>query len=220
MYYLIKYLHLILRGFLKTVQVTFFGLIMGLVLGILLAIGDLYGGKKISTIIRFYVEFFRGSPIIAQLFVFFFAIPITFNIVLDSTVVGLIVFALNSAAYQKGYIKGAMESVYEDQMTAALSLGLSKAQAIVYIVLPQALRIMIPGWSNEFSSLGKSTAALLVIGERDLMAMGRTIASRTFRFVETYAFIGLIYFIFISVVLKILDIIYNKVKIPGIEITA
>ena len=193
---------------------------MGLILGTLLAIGDLYGGKIISTIIRFYVEFFRGSPIIIQLFIFYFSPPIMFNIRLGSMLVGFIVFALNSAAYQKGYIKGAMESVYKDQTTAALSLGLSKAQAIMYIVLPQAMRIMIPGWSNEFSSLGKSTAAILMIGERDLTAIGRTIAFRTFRFLETYAFIGLIYLIFISIVLKILDIIYEKVKIPTIETSA
>lgn len=193
---------------------------MGLILGTLLAIGDLYGGKIISTIIRFYVEFFRGSPIIIQLFIFYFSVPIMFNIRLDSMLVGFIVFALNSAAYQKGYIKGAMEAVYKDQMTAAFSLGLSKVQAIMYIVLPQAMRIMIPGWSNEFSSLGKSTAAILMIGERDLTAIGRTIAFRTFRFLETYAFIALIYLIFISIVLKILDILYDKVKIPGIEKSA
>lgn len=193
---------------------------MGLILGTLLAIGDLYGGKIISTIIRFYVEFFRGSPIIIQLFIFYFSVPIMFDIRLDSMLVGFIVFALNSAAYQKGYIKGAMESVYKDQMTAAFSLGLSKVQAIMYIVLPQAMRIMIPGWSNEFSSLGKSTAAILMIGERDLTAIGRTIAFRTFRFLETYAFIALIYLIFISIVLKILDILYDKVKIPTIETSA
>jgi len=211
---------LILTGFLKTVQLTFFVLIVGLILVTLFAIGYLYGVKIISTIIRFYVEFFRGSPIIIQLFIFYFSRPIMFNIRLGSMLVGFIVFALNSAAYQKGYIKGAMESVYKDQTTAALSLGLSKAQAIMYIVLPQAMRIMIPGWSNEFSSLGKSTAAILVIGERDLTAIGRTIAFRTFRFLETYAFIGLIYLIFISIVLKILDIIYEKVKIPTIETSA
>ena len=195
---------------------------MGLVLGTLLAIGDLYGGKIISTIIRFYVEFFRGSALIAQAFVFFFSIfqGMLKTGLIDPIIVGFIVFTLNSAAYQKGYIKGAMESVYKDQMTAAISLGLSKTQAIRHVVLPQAMRIMIPGWSNEFCSLAKSTPALLVIGVRDLTAVGRSISSQTFRFVETYAFIGLIYLLWISVVMKILDIIYDKIKIPGIEITA
>jgi len=211
---------MIFKGFILTVQVTLFGVIIGLVLGILLAIGDLYGGKIPSTIIKFYVEFFRGSPLIVQLFIFYFSIPTMLNMLIDKFTVALIVFALNSAAYQKGYIKGAMESVYEDQMTASLSLGLSKAQAIRYVVLPQALRIVIPPWSNEFCSLTKSTSALLVIGVMDLTNVGKTIAAWTWRVLETYAFIALIYLLWISVVLKILDILYNKVKIPGIEITA
>jgi len=218
--FLIEYFPRIFSGFALTVKVTLFGVIVGLVLGILLAIGDLYGGKITSTIIKFYVEFFRGSPIIVQLFIFYYSIPTALDIIIDRFTVGFVVFALNSAAYQKGYIKGAMESVYEDQMTAALSLGLSKVKAIGYVVLPQALRIVIPAWSNEFCSLTKSTAALLVIGVPDLTAIGKTIASQTWRILETYAFIALIYLLWISVVMKILDKLYNKVKIPGIEITA
>ena len=193
---------------------------MGLALAIPLAVGDLYGGKIVSTIIKFYVEFFRGSALIAQLFIFYFSVPALLNIRIAGFTVGLVVFALNSAAYQKGYIKGAMESVYEDQMTAAYSIGLSKVQAIIYVVLPQAMRIVIPAWSNEFCSLSKSTSALLVIGVRDLTAAGRFIASKTWRILETYAFIALIYLLWISVMMKILDILYNKVKIPEIEITA
>jgi len=210
---------MILKGFLITAQVTFIGIILGLVLGIFLAIGDLYGGRIISMIIKFYVEFFRGSPLIIQLFIFYYTIPNLLNILIDNYTVGIIVFALNSAAYQKGYIKGAMESVYEDQMTAAFSLGLSKFQAIRHVVLPQALRIVIPAWSNEFCSLGKSTAALLVIAIPELTSSLKAIASWTWRVLETYTFGALIYLVWISVVMKILDILYNKVKIPEIEVT-
>ena len=219
MYFLIKYVPMILKGFLITAQVTFIGIILGLVLGIFLAIGDLYGGRIISMIIKFYVEFFRGSPLIIQLFIFYYTIPNLLNILIDNYTVGIIVFALNSAAYQKGYIKGAMESVYEDQMTAAFSLGLSKFQAIRHVVLPQALRIVIPAWSNEFCSLGKSTAALLVIAIPELTSSLKAIASWTWRVLETYTFGALIYLVWISVVMKILDILYNKVKIPEIEVT-
>ena len=211
---------MIFRGFLVTVQVTFIGILAGLGLGILLAIGDLYGGKFISTLIKFYVEFFRGSPLIIQLFIFYYSIPNMLGILINNLTVGYLVFSLNSAAYQKGYIKGAMESVYEDQMTAALSLGLSKVQAIRHVVLPQALRIVIPAWSNEFCSLAKSTAALLVIAIPELTSNLKAIASWTWRVLETYTFGAMIYLIWISVVMKILDILYNKVKIPGIEITA
>lgn len=218
--FLIKHFPFIFRGLLVTVQVTFIGILAGLGLGILLAIGDLYGGKIISTLIKFYVEFFRGSPLIIQLFIFYYSIPNMLGILINNLTVGYLVFALNSAAYQKGYIKGAMESVYEDQMTAALSLGLSRVQAIRHVVLPQALRIVIPAWSNEFCSLAKSTAALLVIAVPELTSSLKAIASWTWRVLETYAFGALIYLIWISVVMKILDILYNKVKIPGIEITA
>ena len=193
--FLVEYFPMILSGFILTLQMTFFGVLMGLVLGILLAIGDLYGGKTASTIIKFYVEFFRGSPLVVQLFIFYYSIPNLLNILIDRFMVGFIVFALNSAAYQKGYIKGAMESVYVDQMTAAISLGLSKAQAIRYVVLPQALRIVIPAWSNEFCSLAKSTAALLVIGVPELTSALYTIASWTWRILETFAFGALIYLI-------------------------
>jgi polar amino acid transport system permease protein len=134
--------------------------------------------------------------------------------------VGFAVFALNSAAYQKGYVKGAMDAVFEDQMTAGLSVGMSKPQTIFYVILPQALRIVIPAWSNEFCSLTKSTAALLVIGVRDLTAVGKTIVGQTYRTLETYVFIAVLYFIWITAVTKIADVVYEKKKSPGIEISA
>ena len=219
MYFLIEYLPLILKGFIVTVQVTFFGVLVGLMLGILLAVGDLYGGRIISILIRCYVEFFRGSPLLVQLFIFYYSIPIALNIFIDNFTVGLIVFALNSAAYQKGYIKGAMESVYEDQMTAAFSLGLSKFQAIRLVVLPQALRVVIPAWSNEFGSLAKSTSALLIIAVPELTSNLKAIASWTWRILETYAFGALIYLLWISLVMKLLDILYNRLRIPEVEMT-
>ncbi len=220
MEFLLEYLPDLLNGFIVTVEITIFGVFIGLALGILLAIGDLYGGRSISTIIRLYVEFFRGSPIITQLFIFYFTIPSLFHTLIDPYIAGLLVFSLNSAAYQKGYIKGAMESVYEDQMTAALSIGLSKTKAITYVILPQALRLVIPAWSNEFASLTKSTPALLVIRVKDLTGVAKTITGLTYRHLETYAFVALIYLIWIGVAIKISEITYEKVKIPGIEISA
>jgi len=220
MEFLIPYLPFLLDGLITTIQVTLFGSLIGLALGTLLAIGDLYRGRAVSTIIRFYVEFFRGSPIIVQLFIFYYTIPTLLNTPVDNFTAGLLVFALNSAAYQKGYMKGAMEAISEDQMTAALSIGLSKVQAIIYVILPQAFRLVIPAWGNEFSSLTKSTSALLVIAVADLTSVAKTIAGQTYRNLEAYAFIAIIYLIWISAVLEISDILYDRVKIPGIEISA
>jgi len=220
MQFLIEWLPLILSGLILTIEATLIGVFAGLLLGIILAIGDLYGGRVASMLIRGYVEFFRGSPILIQLFIFLYVVPELLNIRMDPLIVGFVVFALNSAGYQKGYVKGAMDAVFEDQMTAGLSIGMSKSQTIFYVILPQALRIVIPSWSNEFCSLTKSTAALLIIGVRDLTAAGSTISGQTFRYLETYAFIALLYLIWISTVTKIADIVYEKTKIPGIEISA
>lgn len=218
--FIIEWLPLISEGLILTIQVTLFGIFAGLAFGTVLAIGDLYGGRVVSMLTRFYVEFFRGSPIIIQLFIFLYVIPTFLNIRIDPLIVGFSVFALNSAGYQKGYIKGAMDAVFEDQMTAGLSIGMSKPQTVIHVILPQALRIVIPAWSNEFCSLTKSTAALLIIGVRDLTAAGATIAGQTYRILETYVFIAVIYLIWITCVTKIADIVYERKKIPGIEISA
>jgi len=217
---IIEHLPEFLNGFLITVEFTLVGVFVGLALGTLLAIGDLYGGKIISTAIRLYVEFFRGSPIVIQLFIFYYTIPNMLSTIIDPFIVGLLVFSLNSAAYQKGYIKGAIEAISRDQMTAALSIGLSKVQAIVYVILPQAMRLVMPAWGNEFCSLTKSTSALLVVTVMDITAFGRHLATLTFRYLEIYSFVAVIYLIWISATMKILDIVYERVKIPGIEISA
>ena len=223
---------LLLNGFLFTVELTLIGIFGGLAIGIALAIGDLYGGRFVSAIIRVYVEVFRGGPILVQLFILQYAIPeLTyflivhyglppyFLIAMNPYVTGFLVFALNSGAYQKGYIKGAMETVFEDQMTAGLSVGMSKAQTISHVILPQALRIVIPAWSNEFCSLTKSTAAVALIGGFDLTAVGKTIAGLTYDVIGAYSLVAVIYLAWVTAFTKIADIVYEKKKIPGIELS-
>ncbi len=217
--YILQNLPDFFAGFIVTVEFTVFGSLMGLVLGTLLAVGDLYGGKVASSIIRLYVEFFRGSPIIIQLFIFYFTIPGLFSTFIDPFLSGFVVFSLNSAAYQKGYLKGAMEAVSTDQMSAGLSVGLSKAQIIIHVILPQALRLVIPAWSNEFTSLTKSTPALLVITVKDLTSVGKSLTGYYYRPLEIYSFVAVIYLVWISIMTKIFDIVYDRVKIPGIEIS-
>lgn len=215
----LDYVPLILNGLLLTVEVTLFGIFVGLGIGVLLAIGDIYGGKGASAIIRVYVEFFRGSPLIVQLLIAEYTVPALLQIRINAYLVGFIVFALNSAAYQKGYIKGAIDTVSNDQMDAGLSVGMSKVQTITYIILPQALRIVIPAWSNEFCSLTKSTAALSLIGIADLTQAGTTIAGLTYVILPTWIGIAAIYLTWITLFTKLTDIIYEKKRIPGLEIS-
>ena len=190
---------------------------LGFLVGLLAALADVYGGKIASTLINIYVEFFRGSPLVVQAVLFYWTIPELLGIRIDRTMAVLIAFTLNTGAYQKGYLKGAIEAVYEDQMMAARSLGMSKLRAIRHVVLPQALRIVIPSWTNEYASMSKSTSAATIIGVPELTTMSHSVASQTFRTFETYTFTALLYFIWIFSTVKILEIIYEKVKIPGFE---
>jgi polar amino acid transport system permease protein len=222
----------LLNGFVFTIELTIIGVFGGLGIGILLAIGDMYGGRFISTIIRLYVEVFRGSPIIVQLFIAQYAIPELidymivhfdlpqyFLIAMNPYITVFLVFVLNSGAYQKGYIKGAMETVFEDQMMAGLSVGMSRVQTIYHIILPQALRIVIPAWSNEFCSLTKSTSAVALIGFSDLTMAGKNIAGITYDVIGAYMLVAAIYLGWITAFTKVADIVYEKKKIPGIELS-
>jgi polar amino acid transport system permease protein len=212
------YLTWIIEGLLLTIEITLFGVLLGLGLGTLLAIGDIYGNKPIKAVIAVYVEFFRGSPLFIQLFLAVYTVPAILNVRIDHYVMAFLVFGLNSAGYQKGYIKGAMETILGDQMQAGLSTGMSKLQTLRHVILPQAYRIVIPSWTNEFCSLTKSTSTLSFAGLSDLIAAGISIKGITWEIIPVWLVIGAIYFIWITSFSKLMDVIYEKKKIPGVEL--
>jgi polar amino acid transport system permease protein len=208
----------IFQGFLLTVEITLFGVLLGLGLGSLLAIGDIYGKKPVKAAIAVYVEIFRGSPLFVQLFLAVYTVPAILNIRVDHAVLAFLVFGLNSAGYQKGYMKGAMETILDDQMQAGLSVGMSKLQTLRHVILPQAYRIVIPSWTNEFCSLTKSTATLAFIGFLDLVGAGRSILINNMQILPVWIVVGLIYLIWISGFSKMMDVIYERKRIPGVEL--
>jgi polar amino acid transport system permease protein len=213
-----KYYTWILQGLSLTVEITLFGVFIGLLIGTLLAIGDIYGGKLAKGAIAVYVEFFRGSPLFVQLFIAVYTVPAILNLQIDHYLLAFLVFGLNSAAYQKGYVKGSMQAILGDQMVAGLSVGMSKIQTLRHVILPQAYRIVIPSWTNEFCSLTKSTATLAFVGLFDLVSAGISIRMWTYQILPVWIVIGAIYLVWITGFSKLMDIIYEKKKIPGIEL--
>ena len=213
-----KYYMWILQGLTLTVEITLFGVLLGLAIGTLLAIGDIYGGKLGRVTITVYVEFFRGSPLFVQLFLAVYTVPAILNVQIDHYLLAFLVFGLNSAAYQKGYMKGSMQTILDDQMVAGLSTGMSTAQTLRYVILPQAYRIVIPAWTNEFCSLTKSTATVAFVGLFDLVSAGMSIRMWTYQILPVWLVIGAIYLIWITGFSKLMDIIYDKKKIPGVEL--
>jgi polar amino acid transport system permease protein len=218
MSYIIDNVPLILQGLALTIEITLFGVALGLGLGTLLAIGDVYGNKAIKGIIAVYVEIFRGSPLLVQLLIAVYTVPAILNIQIDHLLLAFLVFGLNSAGYQKGYIKGSMQTILDDQMAAGLSVGMSKLQTLRHVILPQAYRIVIPSWTNEFCSLTKSTAVLAFLGFMDLTGAAISISHQYYVILPVYIVIGVVYLIWITGFAKIMDVIYERKKIPGVEL--
>ena len=157
----------------------------------------------------------RGTPLLVQLFIIYYALP-SAGFSFDPLTAATIGLSLNSGAYQAEYLRGAIQSIPSGQMIAARTLGMTQLKAIKNIILPQSLRISIPAWSNELIYLIKYTSIVYIIQVRELFAEGIFIASDTYRYIEVYAILAIIYLFFTFIFTEVIDYIERKVSIPGI----
>jgi polar amino acid transport system permease protein len=202
-------------GLYITLILTFISLMAGLLLGIGLALGRVYGNKIVSAVCISYIEIIRGTPLLVQLFIIYFGLP-SIGIILSPIDAALLGLSLNSGAYQAEYLRGSIQSIPSGQMIAARTLGMNRLQSIKNIVLPQALRISIPAWSNELIYLLKYTSIVYIIQVRELTAEGKFIAAETFKFIEIFAIIAVIYLILTVILTAIIEQFEKKLRIPGI----
>lgn len=215
---IIQSLPAILPGILVTIGNVAVALAIGLLLGIPFAIGQVYGAKWIQRLVSLYVWFFRGVPILVLLFLFY-GLFINFGLPTEPFIIACLVLGATSAAYQSQIFRGALQSLPVGQLKAARALGMTDFQGIVHIILPQALRISIPGWANEYSILLKDSAICFVLGTQDIMARTSFVAARTHEHLALYATAGLIYFLLTAIVLKWLRKLENIMHVPGYDIT-
>ncbi len=132
------------------------------------------------------------------------------------TLIGILTLTLNSAAYQAEYLRGAIMSIGSGQLEAAQSLGMSRRSGILHVILPQALRRVIPAWSNEAAYLPKYTVIVFYIGLTEIFAQAHYIISETFLTLAVYILVALIFLVIISLISKALDILYKRTAIPGL----
>ena len=204
----------ILSGSLVTVGNVTLSLTMGLLLGVPLAVAQVYGGPWLRRLVALYVWFFRGVPILVLLFLCY-GLFISLGITLDPFFICCIVLGSTSTAYQSQIFRGAIESLPRGQLNAARALGMRESTGICSIILPQALRLSIPGWANEFSILLKDSAICFVLGTQDIMARTSFVAARTHEHLALYATAGVLYFVLTLVVLKLLRLLEQKIHVPG-----
>ena len=205
----------LLEGTVVTLKLIALSIPLGLILGILIAVGRVYGNKFISSFCTVYTLFFRGTPLLIQLFVLYFGFP-SIGIFFSPFAAAVIGFILCSGAYHSEYIRGAIQSIKIGQMMAAEALGMTRSKAILYIILPQALRRAIPGCSNEIIYLIKYSSLAFMVTCVELTGAGKIIASRYFEFTLVFAVVGAIYLLIVSVVTKVLNMLEKKLEIPGL----
>ncbi|MDD6180508.1 MAG: amino acid ABC transporter permease [Desulfovibrionaceae bacterium] len=204
----------ILGGSLVTIANVCVALGIGLALGVPLAVGQCYGGPVVRRLVGLYVWFFRGVPILVLLFLFF-GLFVWIGLPVEPFMLSCVVLGLTSTAYQSQIFRGAIQSLPQGQLKAARALGMRDAVALRCIILPQALRLSIPGWANEFSILLKDSAICYVLGTQEIMARTNFVAARTHEHLALFAAAGLLYFLITLAGLHLLKRLELKMQIPG-----
>jgi polar amino acid transport system permease protein len=197
-----------------TLQITVVAVAIGLAIGVPLALIRLYGPRWASGLALAYIELFRGTPLLVQLFVVYYGLP-SFGISLDSLPAAFLTIGLNSGAFQAEYFRGAISSIDPGQALAARSLGLTQLQAMRHVVLPQAARVVLPAWSNEVIGIMKASAVVFLISVEDLMAQAKIIFGRTFDPIEAYAVVTVVYLVLIAAAVFLLGRVERSLRIPG-----
>lgn len=236
---LIQALPYIATGVGVTAALVVSAMFVGLCLGIPLAVGQVYGRWLSRRLAGVYVWFFRGVPVLVLMFLMYFGIfrlieSFYNNHLLDKTFdlslftitletrlnigpfwAATLVLGFVTAAYQSQIFRGAIQSLPKGQMNAAKALGFTPIQAIRTIILPQALRLSIPAWSNEYSIILKDSAVAFALGTMEIMARTHFVASRTYQHLPLYITAAILYFILTWLGVKALLYLESRVRIPG-----
>ncbi|NMC15785.1 MAG: amino acid ABC transporter permease [Chloroflexi bacterium] len=208
-----RFIQFIASGTAYTLGVTLIALPSGLLIGLVLAFVAVYGGKLIGKFMDVYSTVLRGIPPIVLLFILYFVMSGTVN--LSPFWAGSISLGIISSAYQMEIFRGAILSVSGEQMMAARAVGMSKMQAIRYVVLPQMIRLAIPSWSNEAAIVIKDSSLVYAIGVPEILRRAQLISASTQEPFLAYITAALIYFTLVFITNRVLGRVERKLTIPA-----
>ncbi len=207
----------LLSGTVITLELTFGSILLGFCIGLPLSVLRVYGPRWLQKFLLGYINLFRGTPLLVQLFVVYYGLP-DIGLTLSRMVAAYATLGLNSGAYQAEYFRGAIQAVSHGQMVAARAIGMSRIKAVRHIILPQALRLAVPAWSNEFISMVKYTAVVFLIAVPDLMGQAKIISSQKFAPIPCYILVALIYVVLVGATSLLLRVVNKRLAIPGVNI--
>lgn len=209
-----------------TMELAITSMIVAVILGLVLAIVKMKKIPVLSQIINIYISIIRGTPIIVQLYIAYFGIPMITKYIymqngmeyqasdISGMVYAIIALSINESAYIAEIFRGALSSVDNGQIEAASALGMTYFQALRRIILPEMLMVALPGLGNSFIGLIKGTSLAFTCAIVEMTAEGKIIGGRTYRYFEVYVSLALIYWVITLIVEQLIKIIEKKMQIP------
>ena len=213
------YWYMLLQSLGYTLILTLLALVFAMIIGLIFALCNVSHTKGLNAVGTIYVDAIRGVPLIVLAYFIYFGVPQAFRLMgvnnfrLPALQAGTIALAMNCGAYMAEIFRAGIQSIDKGQMEASRSLGLSYGLSMRKVILPQAFRVMIPSIINQFIITLKDTSILSVIGYPELTNMGKTISGNTFKSLQTWAIVGIMYMIVIVTLSKIAKKLERKIKI-------
>lgn len=196
----------------KTLELTFLSLVFAAVIGLFFGLLNVSKNRVLNIIANAYIDCIRGVPLIVLAFFVYFGIPMAIGVRLDALVAGIISLSMNAGAYMAEIVRAGIQSIDKGQMEAARSLGLSYGKAMRKVVLPQAIKTMIPSIINQFIITLKDTSILSVIGFPELVKAGQIVIARNFETFKMWAIIAVMYLIVITILSRVARALERKIS--------
>ncbi len=209
---LIKALAYIPGGILVTLQYALLAVFFGLVIGTILSLSRLSSNKLLRGFAIVYLSIFRGTPLLLQLFIMYFAMPALLGIKISAFAAGVIAFSMNSGAYVSENIRAGIESVDKGQFEAAKSLGMSYRLMMQHIIMPQAIRNILPSLVNEAINMVKESSIISVIGEADIMRRANIVSAEQYSYFEPLMVAAICYYILVTALTLLAKLLEKRLK--------
>ncbi len=192
---MINSLPLLIVGAGITIQITAISVGLGLIIGMFVGIARICNVKVLRALATVYIDFLRGTPLLVQIFLIYFALPMVVGQRVDPFIAAITACGINSGAYIAEIFRAGIQAIDEGQMEAGRSLGMSWVQTMRYIIVPQAFKNVIPPLGNEFIALLKDSSLVSVIGFEELTRRGQLIIARTYGSLEIWITVAMIYLV-------------------------
>ncbi len=207
---MIDSLPLLIAGAGITIEITIMSVALGLLIGCIVGICRLCNIRLLRYLANAYVLFLRGTPLLVQIFIVYFALPVLTGSRVDPFVAAVSACSINSGAYIAEIFRAGIQSIDKGQMEAGRSLGMSWAQTMRYVIMPQAFKRIIPPLGNEFIAMLKDSSLVSVIGFEELTRRGQLVIARTYASFEIWMVVAIIYLIMTFAVTQLVNVLERK----------